>query len=416
LKTGLLTGLLFFVIFALIMKKSLIPAVLALVISACSTQPKENYTVVVSLDAFRWDYPEMFDTPWLDSIAKVGVKATMLPSFPSSTFPNHYTIATGLVPDHHGIVNSNFWDSENEVMYGMGDSATRNNVNYYGGEPIWTTAEKQGVKTASLYWVGSDIPIKGMHPSIFHFWADEPRFTYEERAHETVRLLSLPENERPRLIMTYFDDPDWTTHGYGATSPEGGAMVHFLDSLMGIIYQGAMALPYADKINIIITADHGMTDICPERWIDIDDYVKPEWCNHIVSTNPTTFFCKEGCRDSVINALSNVEHLFVWKSEEVPAELMYGTSPHLGDVIVSAELGWQFSHDVRDARGQHGYLPSYPDMQVVFRACGPDFKKGYAKENKFINVDIYPTLAHILGIVPEKTDGDISRTKDMLTR
>jgi predicted AlkP superfamily pyrophosphatase or phosphodiesterase len=190
--------------------------VLAASLSACRQAPvKRHLTVVVSLDAFRWDFTQIHDAPWLDSIGRAGVQAVMKPSYPSSTFPNHYTLATGLVPDHHGIVNSSFWDSERGVMYAMGDSATRNRPYYYGGEPIWSTAEKQGVTTACVYWVGSDIPIGGVLPTYYKYWYDEPRLDYAGRVQETLRLAALPEEERPSLIMTYFDDPDWAAHNFG---------------------------------------------------------------------------------------------------------------------------------------------------------------------------------------------------------
>ena len=128
----------------------------AITINSCcgEGQQKRNLTIVVSLDAFRWDYPTIYNTPWLDSIAANGVAATMVPSYPSSTFPNHFTLATGLVPDHHGIVNSQFWAPEKGELFSMGDSATRYNPYYFGGEPIWVTAKKQGGKSASIYWVG----------------------------------------------------------------------------------------------------------------------------------------------------------------------------------------------------------------------------------------------------------------------
>ena len=382
----------------------------------CSCKKAETYTVVVSLDAFRWDYPEIYDTPWLDSIARAGVKATMLPSYPSSTFPNHYTIATGLVPDHHGIVNSSFWDKENGIMYSMGDTVSRNIAGYYGGEPIWTTAEKQGVRTASIYWVGSDIPIKGGLPSIYKYWYDEPRLSYTERIDETVRLLSLPEDERPRLIMTYFDDPDWTSHEFGPISVETGEMVHFLDSLIGVLYTGIQSLPYSDRVNLIVTADHGMTEISDERFVCIDDYVKNQWCEEIVGTNPTSIFCREGCIDSVLTALKDVEHITAWKKEAVPMELVYGSNSRLGEVIVAPELGWQFAHTARGMKGAHGYFPQSADMQVAFRACGPSFKSGYECAGKFVNVDIYPMLAKILGVRPEKTDGQLPRIESILGR
>lgn len=380
---------------------------------SCAPSHK-NITVVVSLDAFRWDYPDIYDTPALDSIASVGVKATMLPSYPASTFPNHYTMATGLVPDHHGIVNSQFWDKERGVMYSMGDRSTRDSVYYYGGEPIWVTAEKQGVKTGNVYWVGSDIAVEGITPTYFRYWYDEPRLDYSARVEDVLRLLRLPERERPRLVMCYFDDPDWTSHEFGPRSIETGAMVHYLDSLMGRLCKGIKALPYGDKINVIITADHGMTDISPDRFICIDDIVKPEWVEVVASPTPTSIFCKPGCVDSLIQAFSGVDHVQAWKKEDVPSELCYGTSPHLGEVIVAPDLGWRLSRDAGKLKGGHGYSPMEPDMQVAFRAFGPDFKNGFESPSKFVNVDIYPLIAHLLGIKPMPTDGDISRAKTLL--
>lgn len=389
-------------------------ALLSLVCACNCNKHTENYTVIVSLDAFRWDYPQIHGTPWLDSIASVGVKSVMKPSFPASTFPNHYTMATGLVPDHHGIVNNSFWDPVTEKEYSMGDRPTRDNPQYYGGEPIWITAETQGVKTGNVYWVGSDIPIKDVMPTYHMNWYDEPRLEYRERVDETLRLLNLPEEERPRLIMMYCDDPDGMGHEFGPTGIETGIMVHYLDSLMGVLYTGIQALPFADKVNLIITSDHGMTDICDERFYCIDDYIKPEWVEHVEATTPTSVFCKEGCADSVIAAVASLEHVKAYKHGEVPEHFNYGTSERLGEVILVPDLGWQLSHGVRGSLGAHGYDPECPDMQIIFRACGPDFKVGFENPDKFINIDLYPLLAHLLGIKPVQTDGDFARVAPLL--
>lgn len=386
----------------------------AVAITGCgrqSGQPSKNITVVVSLDAFRWDYTEIYDTPWLDSIAASGVSATMLPSYPSSTFPNHFTLATGLVPDHHGIVNSQFWAPERGELFSMGDSVTRYNPYYFAGEPIWVTAKRQGVKTGSIYWVGSDVAIEGTYPDHYLRWDDEPRLTYPQRVEEALRLLNLPDGERPQLLMVYFDDPDWTTHHYGPVSAEGAAMVHSLDSLVGILYNGIRKLDCG--VNLIVTSDHGMTDISDERFICADEVIKPEWVERVVSTNPTSIFCKEGCCDSLVEALKRVEHISVWRKEEVPAHLNYGTSQHLGDVIVAPDLGWQFASSPRGLKGAHGYDPQEPDMQVAFRACGPDFKRGYTLPHTFRNVDLYSILAKLLRITPAETDGSLESVEEI---
>ena len=388
----------------------------AITINSCcgEGQQKRNLTIVVSLDAFRWDYPTIYNTPWLDSIAANGVAATMVPSYPSSTFPNHFTLATGLVPDHHGIVNSQFWAPEKGELFSMGDSATRYNPYYFGGEPIWVTAKKQGVKSASIYWVGSDVAIQGLYPDYYLRWDNEPRLTYPQRVEEALRIAKLPESERPSLLMVYFDEPDWTTHHYGPVAEESEAVIEQLDSLMGILYRGLKELDYG--VNLIVTSDHGMTEISDEKFISIEQSVNPDWVERIVSTNPTTIFCKEGCRDSLFNQLSKVKHISVWRKEEVPAHLNYGTSNHLGDIIVAPDLGWQFATTPRGLNGAHGYDINEPDMQIIFRACGPDFKRGYTLPHSFSNVDLYSILAELLKIEPAKTDGSLEKVQELFSK
>ena len=388
----------------------------AITINSCcgEGQQKRNLTIVVSLDAFRWDYPTIYNTPWLDSIAANGVAATMVPSYPSSTFPNHFTLATGLVPDHHGIVNSQFWAPEKGELFSMGDSATRYNPYYFGGEPIWVTAKKQGVKSASIYWVGSDVAIQGLYPDYYLRWDNEPRLTYPQRVEEALRIAKLPESERPSLLMVYFDEPDWTTHHYGPIAEESEAVIEQLDSLMGILYRGLKELDYG--VNLIVTSDHGMTEISDEKFISIEQTVNPDWVERIVSTNPTTIFCKEGCRDSLFNQLSKVKHISVWRKEEVPAHLNYGTSNHLGDIIVAPDLGWQFATTPRGLKGAHGYDINEPDMQIIFRACGPDFKRGYTLPHSFSNVDLYSILAELLKIEPAKTDGSLEKVQELFSK
>ena len=388
----------------------------AITINSCcgEGQQKRNLTIVVSLDAFRWDYPTIYNTPWLDSIAANGVAATMVPSYPSSTFPNHFTLATGLVPDHHGIVNSQFWAPEKGELFSMGDSATRYNPYYFGGEPIWVTAKKQGVKSASIYWVGSDVAIQGLYPDYYLRWDNEPRLTYPQRVEEALRIAKLPESERPSLLMVYFDEPDWTTHHYGPVAEESEAVIEQLDSLMGILYRGLKELDYG--VNLIVTSDHGMTEISDDRFISIEQSVNPDWVERIVSTNPTSIFCKEGCRDSLFNQLSKVKHISVWRKEEVPAHLNYGTSNHLGDLIVAPDLGWQFATTPRGLKGAHGYDINEPDMQIIFRACGPDFKRGYTLPHSFSNVDLYSILAELLKIEPAKTDGSLEKVQELFSK
>ncbi|MBQ1647995.1 MAG: alkaline phosphatase family protein [Bacteroidales bacterium] len=399
--------------------KSALISVLAVTLAACC-KSNDNYTVVISLDGFRWDYPDMYDMPFMDSLASIGVKARMEPSFPSSTFPNHYTLVTGLVPDHHGLVNNSFWNPDTNHGYSLGDPESRYSPDYYGGEPIWATAQRQGVKAGVVYWVGSDIAIGGVYPTYYRNWDEDPHWTFEERVDELVRLLSLPEKERPHLVMGYFDEPDHQGHVFGPYAPETKAMCAHMDSLMHSFYKRIMALPIADRINLVITGDHGMTEISPERFIPLQETFPEEWAVRISGNNPTSIWAAPGCADSLYNRLSKIEHISVWRHGEVPERLCYGTSNRLGDIIVSPDLGWQFNFKPSHNNGTHGFNCTETDMLVAFRAAGPDFKVGYeaplteGEPSAFRNIDIYPMICKLLGIKPAPVDGKLERIRKIL--
>lgn len=368
----------------------------------------KNYTIIVSLDGFRWDYAQMHNTPNLEEMSRRGVSATMRPSYPSSTFPNHYTLVTGLVPDHHGIINNSFWDRKNEIQYSIGDSITRNNPAYYKGEPIWITAEKQGVTAGSLYWIGSDIDIKGIYPTYYKEWANEPRLSFAERIDTALAWLNKAETERPHLITLYMEEPDGAGHRSGPRGEETHQTVQTMDSLVGVLMKGIVQLPFSDQVNLIVTSDHGMTDISPERFINISDYLKPEWYDRIVGANPSSVFCSPQYRDSIRIALSGVEHIRVFEKGDIPSSLNYGTNENIGDLVVIADCGWQFGFKPLPIKGAHGYDIACSDMHVIFFAYGPDFKSGY-KGSTFDNTAIYSLIATLLGIKPAKTDGDINQ-------
>ncbi len=405
------------------MRKVLCFLLLAGLFGAACQSKNDRYNVIISLDGSRWDYADYYDMPFFDSLATVGVKARMEASFPSSTFPNHYTMATGLVPDHHGLVNNSFWNPDTQHGYAIGDKESRYDARYYGGEPIWITAQKQGVKCGVVYWVGSDIPVGpegNAFPTYYRHWDEDPHWTFEERCDEIVRLLSLPKNERPRLVMGYFDEPDHQGHVHGPISPECKQMTERMDSLMHSLYLRLKALPIGKKLNFILAGDHGMTEISPEHFIGWYDVMPEEWIERIVGNLPTSIWVKEGYVDSLYNRLKQVEHLNVWKHGEVPAYLNYGTSNRLGDLIVSPDLGWQFNFAPSRNHGTHGFDPTETDMMVAFRAVGPDFKEGYeapfteGEKSAFHNTDLYPMLCKLLGVKPAPADGKLERIQKIL--
>jgi len=392
----------------------LLPVLLLLcgiVYSAEARQPA-RYVIVVSLDGFRWDYPTLYASPNIDAIAENGVSTAMWASYPASTFPNHYAIATGLVPDHNGLVNNSFWAPDMDGYYSIG-GPNKAIPGYYLGEPIWLTAERQGIKAATVYWVGSDVPVLGKHASYWYDYSEKPLLEYEERIDRALAFLDLPKKERPQLIMIYFDEPDHSGHSYGPVSEEVREAVARVDEMIGRLREGIAKSRYADRIDLIVLADHGMTDISYERNVNPYDYIRKEWFDKIITGTPTSIFTKPEYRDSVYNALQGVEHISVWKKEEVPAELNYGTSVRLGDIIVAPDLGWQVGDRPRAYPGAHGYNPYEPDMQPIFRAEGPDFKKGFHAAS-FRNVSVYPLICYLLGITPAANDGSLEEVKQLL--
>ena len=397
------------------MKKIIWTWLLALATIVSWAAPSENYTIIVSLDGFRWDYCEAYDTPFLNGMAQDGVKATMLPSFPSKTFPNHYTLATGLYPDHHGIVANSFLVRSTGKIYSLSDSAERVNQAYYGGDPIWLTAKRQGVNTATVYWVGSDVAVKNDHATYWHDYMKRPLLSFPQRVDRVLELLQMPEKQRPHFIMCYFEEPDHNGHTYGPITHETRQVVEYLDSLLSVMWQRIQALPHGSRVNLIVTGDHGMTWIDSNRTVPVKKYIKDTWVKTIEGDLPANIYVtRSDYADSIVNLYKNVDHVKVWKKADIPARLHYGSNDNVGDVLALPDVGWIFTDKKIKRGGQHGFDNTTSDMQVGFRAMGPDFKVGYEKPDKFINVDVYPLLCHLLGVTPSPNDGDLNEVKDML--
>lgn len=376
---------------------------------------RDRYMVIISLDGLRWDYLDTYDVPFMQQLAREGVKAVMQPSFPSKTFPNHYTLATGLVPDHHGIISNTFWDRERGVEFSLGNKETRSKGYYYGGDPIWLTAKRQGVKTATVFWVGSDVTINGEHPT---YWRDyqTQQLDFQGRVEEILRLLSMPEKDRPHLVMAYFEEPDRSGHNYGPLHRLTRRAMEDVDRLLSLLWARIQMLPFGSEVNLIITGDHGMTSVDPKRFVDIDNVLPAHWYARFCNDYPTLIYASAPQYiDSICNALQGVDHIRAWKRGELPAYLNYGTNKNMGDVVVLPDVGWLFADKPsKKQRGSHGFDHMAADMQVGFRAIGPDFKVGYEKPDRFRNVCIYPLLCYLLGVTPSPNDGSLDEVRDML--
>lgn len=375
---------------------------------------QEHRTIIISLDGCRWDYPEMYDTPFLDGLAKEGVKAVVQPSFPSVTYPNHYTLATGLVPDHHGIIANRFLDKESGLEFSLGNKETKQDPRFWGGEPIWLTAKKQGKRVGVVYWPGSDVAIQGSYPDIYFNYEQKPLLTYVERIAEIERMLKMPEDKRPQLIMAYFDEPDHSGHTFGPESKQTRKQVETLDCLLGQLWKDIRQMPDGKDINLIVTADHGMGRNSNERIVNLANYLDKSWYKTIANGFPTMIYPNKGCADKILKALAKVPHIRAWHKDKMPAYFNYGTNKNIADIVAVSDIGWVFSDQDKVLAGNHGFDPNYSDMHVMFRAAGPDFKQGYAKSLVFKNVDVYPLLSHLLGITPANNDGSFDDVADLL--
>jgi alkaline phosphatase D len=392
----------------------LAPALFTLLaFSACRNLKVERdkpYVVMVSLDAFRWDYDSIHGTPVLDDIAANGVMAErLIPSFPTKTFPNHYTIATGLYPDHHGLVNNSFYAPDLDLVYRIGDRAMVANGAFYGGEPLWVTARKQGMKSASFYWVGSEAPIQGVQPDYWKPYDEEVPFA--DRVDTVLKWLSLPANKRPHLVTLYFEEPDAVSHSYGPLSPETGAVVTSLDSLLGVLRQGLSRLPHGKNINLIVLSDHGMTEVDESRYNYILDTLPQAMVKRIYGGNPVwAVEPVEGKTDSVLYLMNIQRGMKAFRRAELPAHLHYGTHSRIPAVVLIADPGWTagLRPEARYSRGDHGYDWRNSDMHSIFYAEGPAFKRGFTADTLY-NVDIYNIVTGILGLIPAPNDGNPER-------
>jgi len=373
------------------------------------------YVVVISMDGFRWDYPDKYALPHFDSIQAKGVKAERVQSsFPTLTFPNHYTMATGLYPDKHGVVHNKFYAADVAAEFKSGSEEAIAGTAFWGGEPIWVTANKQGIKTAAFYWVGSETPVQGLQPDSWKPY--EHHFPFAQRIDTVMHWLTLPEDIRPHLIMLYFHEPDEVSHRYGAGSAQTQAVVQQLDSLLGDFMHKLQQLPIAGSVNVIVTSDHGMSDLSEEGVVYIDDYLDSNYVERIYVSPTTLVYTKPDYRDSVYNRLQAMPHARVYKKEALPERLHYGANSRIGDIVIIADCGWTLLRKGEQPllKGAHGYDNACTDMDMIFYAYGPAFKQQY--RHPFLsNTDLYNIVAHILGLTAAPNDGDFERVRGMLT-
>lgn len=372
--------------------------------------------ILVSLDGFRPDYLDRYDTPNLHWIIEHGVHSKyMIPSFPTKTFPNHYTIATGLYPAHHGIIANYMYDPDLKEKFNKNNPAVMEDARWWGGEPIWVTAEKQGLRTAPLMWPGALVQRPGMRPSFTEDY--DKKMTPNQRVDRLISLLDLPVRERPQLLTVYIDAVDEAGHDFGPNSQQVREAVELSDIAIGRLQSALKDRGIEEEVNLIVVSDHGMSSQSTKKLVYLDDYIRMDDVDVIDGTPIVNLLPKDGNYDSLYMKLKRVPHAKVYRASETLQRWHYSGSNRIPPVFLLADDEWTITtHSYLQSHkfelGNHGFDNDAKDMRAIFMADGPAFQHGSLKP--FTNVNLYSLFAYLLNISPAKTDGSLKPFQGVL--
>lgn len=402
------------------MKKLLV--LLFLCSLACSAQSGDKHPklLLISFDGFRADYLTKTDTPNFDLLIKNGVLGEgLIPVFPSKTFPNYYAIATGLYPENSGFIGNTMYDPEMNLSFSMGDREQVENPNWYGGEPVWNTVEKNGLNAGTMFWVGSEAPIQNMRPT---FWKPyDGRMPNEARIDSVIKWMTLGSEKEIDFGTLYFSFVDSEGHRYGPNSEEVVQAIKEADAIIGYMIDQMKSKKLFDSTNIIIVSDHGMAEVSRERLIVLDDLVNMEGIDIISSTPVVMMNIPPERLENVYQILKRKEANYkVYRKENLPERFRLRKHPRVPDLIMIADLGYTINtQEYIDRRenypsgGTHGFDNREQEMHALFVAHGPDFKEGYSMK-RFENIHLYELMVHLLGIPSAGTDGSFDSVEVML--
>ncbi|WP_345955536.1 ectonucleotide pyrophosphatase/phosphodiesterase [Mucilaginibacter sp. PAMB04168] len=384
------------------------------------TQQNKPYVIVISVDAMRYDYAQRYGAKNLLALSKTGIQATtMQPSYPSITFPNHYTLMTGLYPSHTGLVCNRFYDRKSGALYSS-KLASAGEAQWYGGTPLWVLAEKQKMVSAAFYWVGSDVPIQGTYPTYRYKYNEQ--IGIRDRINTVVNWLKLPANRRPHLITLYFPEVDHAGHHFGPDAPETKRAVLFIDSAVNALQKAVKATGL--KVNFVFMSDHGMTKVDNLHPLQIPAVIDTAKFKVTGEDVLVELYAKDtaAIKNTYEALKKNTQGKYtVYLRSNTPARWHYNKTNdrfnRIGDILLVPYKPYIFvyANKAKPNPGVHGYDPVLvPDMQATFYAWGPAFKKGL-KISSFQNVEVYPMLAQLLGLkITEPIDGGNALAKKVL--
>jgi predicted AlkP superfamily pyrophosphatase or phosphodiesterase len=398
---------------------------LVLLLAACSGMsprpPARDAAplLLISIDGMRTDYLDLGITPNLQRLAQEGVRARwMTPSYPVLTFPNHYSIVTGLRPDRHGIVHNDMRDPK-LGRFRLSDRDAVGHGAWWGGEPIWVSAEKAGLSTAAYYWPGTEAAIAGVRPRRWRPFDDS--VPYASRVDDVLGWLRADADERPRFLTLYFEGVDKKGHDFGPASAEVRKALVEADAAIGRLLAGLRRQGQLDRMNLVLVSDHGMAEVPPGQVVDLAAMVDPAdvtvvSAGQVVGVNPLPGHAAV----AEARLLGRHAHYQCWRKGELPSRWHFGKHPRVPAIVCQMDEGWDAlprSFAARRTpgapRGSHGYDPALASMRTIFLARGPAFRRGVVID-PIDNVDVYPLLAQLLGIEAVGDDGNPDALADGL--
>lgn len=385
-------------------------------------QRDKPYLVLVSIDGFRWDYQDLYNTPALDRIAATGIRAdAMIPVFPTLTFPNHYSIATGLYPANHGLIGNRFPSQDRSRFYSLYDRESVQDGSWYGGEPVWVAAERNGMVSAAYYFVGTEAAVNGVPMTWWHaFDASVPGLS---RVDQALAWLAMPTEQRPHLITLYFEDVDSATHQYGPGSPQSIAAIERVDSYLDKLMAGIRELPVAQDVYLVVVSDHGQSGVNRDAQpLILDQLANLDGLTVVDHGTAAYLYFPEPDRQraeeihDTINASWGQGKAIL--SSDAPDEWHLTETAGFADIIVQADPGFLVFSSRQEAGkaspGDHGWAPGFQDMHGIFLARGPGLPKG-VRIPPIEVVDVYPLLMEVLGLpISTAIDGDPSLLPGLL--
>ena len=388
-------------------------------LSAClkseRLEPDQRPTplLLISIDGFRHDYFDLTPTPALDRLRQEGLVADSLKQvFPTKTFPTHYSLVTGLYAGSHGVMANSMWDPDRNERFSLGNRDAVGDGYWYGGEPIWVSAENQGLISATFFWPGSEARIAGVRPT--HWKPYDGSVAHADRIIQVLEWFALPVAERPSFVTLYFSRVDSQGHRHGPASPEVLSAIEDVDHHLGNLIDGLQELGLFDEMNIVIVSDHGMSEVDLDRYIMLDDYLDLSRVRVSDWGPAAQIWATDMSVDDIFKALDGAHpRLRVWRRDDIPARYHFSGHRRTPDVLAEADNGWMISNKPYMAgrtrfslMGMHGWDPAWQESHGIFLARGPDFPRG-ARMPAVRSVDLYSLFARLLEIEPAPNDGSL---------